>query len=49
VLVGNAELVEAEYAKVIARVTGEFIGDFCTPDGAIVWEKVLKFNSGSEK
>ncbi len=42
------ETFQAEYAKVITRFTGEFIGDFCTPDSAIVWEKVLKLNSGSE-
>ena len=43
------EAFQAEYAKVITCFTGEFIRDFCAPDGAIVWEKVLKFNSGSEK
>jgi len=34
------EAFQAEYAKVITRFTGEFIADFCTPDSAIVWEKV---------
>ena len=43
------EAFQAEYAKVITRFTGEFIADFCTPNGAIVWEKVLKLNSGSER
>src|SRR6266480_3393143 len=43
------EAFQAEYAKVITRFTGEFIADFCTPDGAIVWEKVLKLNSGSDR
>ena len=42
------EAFQAEYAKVITRFTGEFIADFCTPDGAIVWEKVLKLNSGPD-
>ncbi len=41
------EAFQTEYAKVITRFTGEFIADFCTPDGAIIWEEVLKFNSGS--
>ena len=43
------EAFQAEYAKVITRFTGEFIAEFCTPGGAIVWEKVLKLNSGSER
>src|SRR5205809_3296901 len=36
------EAFQSEYAKLITRFTGEFIADFCTPDGAIVWEKVLE-------
>ncbi len=43
------EAFQAEYAKVITRFTGEFIADFCTPNGAIIWENVLKLNSGSDK
>ena len=43
------EAFQAQYAKVITRFTGEFIADFCAPDGAIIWEKVLKLNSGREK
>jgi hypothetical protein len=43
------EAFQAEYAKVITRFTGEFIADFRTPDGAIVWEKLLKLNSGSDR
>ena len=43
------EAFQVEYAKVITRFTGEFIADFCTPDGTIIWEKVLKLNSGSER
>jgi hypothetical protein len=43
------EAFQAEYAKVITRFTGEFIADFCTPDDAIIWERVLKLNSGSDK
>ena len=40
------ETFQAEYAKAITRFTGEFIADFCTPDGAIIWQKVLELNSG---
>jgi hypothetical protein len=29
--------------------SGEFIRHLRTPDGAIICDKVLKFNSGSEK
>jgi hypothetical protein len=43
------EAFQAEYAKVITRFTCEFIADLCTPDGAIIWEQVLKLNSGSER
>jgi hypothetical protein len=43
------EAFQFEYAKVITRFTGEFIADFCTPDGAIIWEKVLELNSGSQR
>jgi hypothetical protein len=42
------EAFQSEYAKVITRFTGEFIADFCGLDGAIIWEKVLKFNSSSD-
>lgn len=36
-----------EYAKVLNRFTKEFIDDFCAPDGAIAWEKLVGFNSGN--
>ncbi len=35
-----------EYAKVLNRFTEQFIADFCRPDGAINWDKLLEFNSG---
>lgn len=42
------EAFQAQYAKVITRFSGEFIADFCASDGAIIWEKVLKLNSGRD-
>jgi len=35
-----------EYAKVVNLFSLEFINDFCQPDGAIDWVKLLRFNSG---
>ncbi len=35
-----------EYAKVINKFTYEFATDYCGQDGAILWEKLVKFNSG---
>jgi len=40
----NDEFIK-EYDKVINLFTREFIEDFCT-DGAIDWEKLVRFNSG---
>ncbi len=37
-----------EYAKVINKFTLEFSKEYCTPDGAIMWEKFVKFNSGKK-
>jgi poly(3-hydroxybutyrate) depolymerase len=34
-----------EYDKVINRFTGEFINQFCHPNGQILWEEIVKFNS----
>jgi len=42
------EQFEEEYAKVINKFSGEFIELFCDLTGAILWEKVLQFNSGQE-
>jgi predicted GIY-YIG superfamily endonuclease len=35
-----------EYAKVINRFTLEFAQQYCDVDGGILWEKLVKFNSG---
>ena len=36
-----------ERAKVLNRFTREFLEDFCNPDGAIDWAKLVAFNSGN--
>jgi hypothetical protein len=40
---------KAEYAKVLNQFTQQFISDFCHPDGAIDWDKLLVFNSGRQR
>jgi hypothetical protein len=35
-----------EYAKVINKLTLEFSKEYCAEDGRILWEKLVKFNSG---
>jgi hypothetical protein len=39
------EEFEIELAKVTNRMTKEFLGSFCLPDGAIQWKKIVEFNS----
>ncbi len=39
------EEFQIEYGKVITRFTVEFAKNFCRPDGAILWEKLVQFNS----
>ena len=41
----NEQFVE-EYSKVINKFSREFIEMFCDSTGAILWEKVIQFNSG---
>jgi hypothetical protein len=36
-----------EYGKVVNRFTAEFIENFCQPDGAILWDKLVQFNSSA--
>ena len=36
-----------EYGKVITRFTVEFTQTFCGPDGTILWEKLVQFNSAT--
>ena len=39
------EAFQVEYGKVINRFTAEFIKVFCQPDGTILWNKLVEFNS----
>lgn len=43
----NEQFVE-EYAKVINKFTLEFSIEYCDPSGKIMWEKLVKFNSGKK-
>lgn len=38
----------SEYARVINRFSMEFAKHYCSPDGAILWNKLVKFNSGKQ-
>jgi hypothetical protein len=40
------EAFAEEYAKVINRFTREFAMEYCHQDGSILWEKLVRFNSG---
>ena len=42
------ETFAEEYGKVVNRFTGEFIAEFCHPDGTILWQKVVEFNSARQ-
>lgn len=35
------------WARALNRFTGEFIAEFCDNKGAILWEKIVEFNSSS--
>ena len=35
-----------EYSKVINKFTFEFSKDYCDEDGNLLWEELLKYNSG---
>lgn len=38
-----------EYVKVVNKFTKQFMDEFCSTDGSkILWEKIVKLNSGSE-
>ncbi|MEK7396283.1 MAG: PmeII family type II restriction endonuclease [Candidatus Poribacteria bacterium] len=41
------ESFDEKKAEIVNRLTGNFIGDFCDPNGKILWEKVVEFNSGN--
>lgn len=37
------------WAKAVNRLTAEFVRDFCNEDWSINWEKLVAFNSGTER
>ncbi|MEI7945661.1 MAG: PmeII family type II restriction endonuclease [bacterium] len=39
-------LFQEEWNKAVNRFTRDFTNDYCVPDGAIDWGKLLTFNSG---
>jgi hypothetical protein len=41
------EAFQVEYGKVINKFTAEFIKNFCQPDGTILWNELVQFNSGA--
>ena len=43
----NNDLFSRKKAKIINRLTENFISDFCDENGKILWEKVVEFNSGN--
>ncbi|RMH00496.1 MAG: cytosolic protein, partial [Aquificota bacterium] len=43
------ETYKKEYDKLINRLVKEFTNSFCKDDGSVSWEKLLKFNSSTEK
>ena len=40
------EQFQIEYAKVINKFTLEFSKEYCAPDGLILWNNLVRFNSG---
>jgi len=43
----NNDLFDVEYGKVINKFNMKFMTDFCDDDGAINWEHLVEFSSGS--
>ena len=42
----NGKFAE-EKVRLVNKFTKEFIGDFCDETGAILWDKLVEFNSGN--
>ena len=42
------EEFQVEYSKVINKFTLEFSKEYCAKDGSILWEKLVRFNSGKK-
>ena len=45
----NNEDFQIEYAKVINKFTSAFIEEYCNKKGSILWNDLVKFNSGIKK
>jgi hypothetical protein len=43
----NEQFAE-EYARVINKFTLEFAQEYCDASGRIMWEKLVRFNSGKK-
>jgi hypothetical protein len=43
----NNELFDEEYGKVVNKFNMQFMKKFCDEDGAIKWEELVEFNSGT--
>ena len=44
----NRQTYKIAWDRAVNRYVGEFTKDFCLPNGAINWEKLLEFNSGKK-
>jgi len=42
------EKFDEEYGKCINAFTKQFIDEFCKPDGAILWDKIVKLTSSAD-
>ncbi|MFW6414433.1 MAG: PmeII family type II restriction endonuclease [Verrucomicrobiota bacterium] len=42
----RTEEFKKEYARVINRFSSEFMAEYCSPQGDILWNKLVEFNSG---
>ena len=45
----NRPIFKPAWDAAVNRFTGEFIADFCTPNGAIIWERLTQFSCGVER
>ena len=43
------EEYQTEYDKMITRFTVNFTKEYCDNDGNILWNKIVKINSGYQK
>ncbi len=48
VIKSHRESYQAEYQNALNRYVREFTIEFCDEDGAVDWEKLVRFNSGTD-